>query len=307
MRGGVNILVTESTTSEEVRDALFLVEDLGAEVVVYNFQWCLDGEDAELRSCELTPRESLVVEACELARAMGLETRLRPLVSERAVGWRGALQAHPAWMESYRDLVLDLSLFAQLHEIDTVYVISELHRAMRETPGFFAELIWAARELYDGEIAVTEFIWSSHGIPGDWFFSETHPGRVGVDIVGSSYYPELQYPEDELSPQMDDFLNRVSFRTDDFLDQIDEVSEFGVVPSPQGRTATWTIEGQLDEEYQARYYAAILESMRGIGVDTSVLWGLEPGHPDFDYGPFAPLQMGQEVLKGEWSRLRAGD
>lgn len=300
--GGMNILLTGQSAVEELEEAIRLTDELGAEIVVFNLQWCLDSIDSHVYECERTPDETLVVEAIALANDRGLQVRLRPLINESNVGWRGQLPPHRAWIDSYRELIVSLARFAQLHEIDAIYVVSELHTTVRDAPGRLADVVWAARSEFSGTIAVSDFIWSAHPLPDDWFISEHNPGGAGVSLVGASYYPEIVDCESDLGPQMDLFMDEVMDQTELFLEQVDEISEFGAIPTCNRRSSSWLFDDEPDERYQERFYLAILDSIRRLHIGVSLGWGLEVGHPDQDFGPFAPRATAQESLKIAWDR-----
>lgn len=42
--------------------------------------------------------------------------------------------------------------------------------------------------------------------------------------------------------------------------------------------------------------------MHALDIGTSLVWRLEVGHPDQDFGPFAPRAAAQEILKIAWNR-----
>ncbi len=303
MNGGMNILLPSEPDFDELHEAFTLTQELGATIAVLNLQWCLDDVESEVYECERTPDEETLAEAVVLAHELGLEVRLRVLINESSVGWRGAIPPRTQWMDTYRELMLRTARFCQIHEVDGLYLLSELHDTMWLSTDWVGALIWDVRGEYSGLLAITDFIWTDHVFPNNWFLDAQHPFGAGVNLVGASYYPEIDDCEGDLAEEMASFMVRVRDYHELFLFQIDEISEFGTVPACNANSSSWSDWDQADEAFQADFYEAILGSIAELGVENALCWGLELGHPDREFGPFAPGQDAQDVLAAAWGAL----
>lgn len=254
-----------------------------------------------------TASPAAVVAALERARALGLDTALKPHVDVLGGAYRGFIQPDdPArWFESYERFLVPWAELAEAAGCRSFWVGTELETMTRH-PGRWAPLIARLRRAFSGPLVYAA------NFPDLELEATIALGRL-VDLVGvDAYFP--------LSEQPDPTLEELVAGWEPWLEAIEAfgratgrpvlITEVGC-PSRRGAAlAPWDFRSRepVDVELQGRYYEAALRALPRCAGLRGVFfwaWGLGPGGAGD--GSFTPCgKPAEAVLRRFWGAPISG-
>ena len=300
-QAGMNIQIYGHPDMEETKNVFEHLRNLGINSVALNFPFYQSGWQANevTTSPADTPTITELQEIIEIAHSSELSVMIKPIMDEQnflsSNMWRGQIKpADPeAWFDSYKALILTYANLAELKNVKSLNIGTELNSLQSNYQDNWKELIESVRRVYKGELVYSFNYDTVTEIPSIEFVKL-------LDYVGVDAYFPLDLPNGAtvkmLEVEWEKQLNQLEVA---LWQSSIIVTEAGILPIAGAyRTPyAWSFpDGMYDPQAQTNYYEATLNIWKPK-TEGIYWWAVILGHRSNDI-TYSPLRLpAEEVLK----------
>jgi hypothetical protein len=285
VHGGFNLFVYGNNPEDETRlpSTLDRLKALNATSLAIAFPVYQDSATAtDVHASGGTPSLKRLERLVTAAQSRGLRVMLRPLIDQKSLiatnDSLGTLRPTSVqrWFDSYTKLILGYARLAETTRTEILNVGTELN-SMENWSSQWVTLVSAVRAVYSGQVTYS-INW--FGVPHDFWDA--------LDFIGVDAYFPLSAPDDpsvaELSLAWKPWLDKVRWMA---AGKKVALTEVGVLPQADGfkHPWGWEIQGNLDYQAQARYYASACNAARYLGVTELYWWNVQIDGTDNNFDP----------------------